>query len=300
MSAPVAICHSSEPCWLEERRKGITASEVPTILHGSALRLWSDKLGLTERTALEGEHLEIGHEAEPFLAGWLAKQIGETVLVDGCLYRHATIPWLMATPDALVRDLDFNCIGLAEFKTRGSIRAWEDGGVPRDVWEQVQIQLEVMDLPCCYVAVLGGLGGAAPLAKRWSRVDRMPEWFEEVKPKLEAFYRSLTEKVAPAPTGSAEDWEALNEVYRPVAEEVVTLGGEMVDVDVEYAALVAEAKVIDAKVSALKAKIAAAMGTAGRGVLPNGVEWTRTVRHRNGYTVQESEYVDTRRKESKK
>jgi predicted phage-related endonuclease len=298
VSVPVLVCHSSDPSWLEERRKGVTASEVPTILHGSALRLWSDKIGMTERAPVEGEHIDIGHEAEPILMGWLSKQIGRPVVPCGSLYRHGSMPWLMATPDAFVEGIDGTTEGLAEIKTRGSIRAWEDGGVPQDVWEQVQIQLEVMDLPVCHVAVLGGLGGSAPLARRWSRIDRMPEWFEGVRPKLEAFHEAVAKQTPPPPTGSEEDWEALNEVYRPVPESVVTLDGEWIDLDVEYAALVESMRADAAKASELKARIAAAMGTAARGVLPNGVVWTRNVRHRKGYTVAESEYIETRRKEA--
>jgi predicted phage-related endonuclease len=55
VSVPVLVCHSSDPSWLQERRKGVTASEVPTILHGSALRLWSDKIGMT---VAESEYIE--------------------------------------------------------------------------------------------------------------------------------------------------------------------------------------------------------------------------------------------------
>lgn len=298
MSAPILICHSSDPRWLEERRKGITASEVPTILHGSALRLWSDKIGITEREPVAGDHIDIGHEAEPLLRWWLQKQIGYPVTECGDLYRHGSIPWLMATPDATVNDSTGLAIALAECKTRGSIRAWEDGGVPQDVWEQVQIQLEVMDLPTCYVAVLGGLGGSAPLARRWSKIERMPEWCEGVRPKLEAFHDAVKNQTPPQPTGSVEDWEALNEMYRPIHESAVSLEGELIDLDEQYAALMEAIKADTAKASQLKARIAEAMGTAARGVLPNGVVWMRSVRRRKGYTVAESEYVETRRKDA--
>ncbi len=97
--------------WLEIRRKGITASEVASLLgveheeNGSPFALFVAK---TTGGDIQGDTdaMMRGRYLEPYVAEKLQASHPELAIMDGGLYRSRERPWQMATFDRLAVDLD--------------------------------------------------------------------------------------------------------------------------------------------------------------------------------------------------
>lgn len=98
---------STEAEWLEARRKGITASEIATVMGlspwDSPYALYHRKLGILPAQA-DAAPLERGRDLEPIIVRKFAEMHPE-MLVTGTgrdLYAHSIRPWQLATPDRLI------------------------------------------------------------------------------------------------------------------------------------------------------------------------------------------------------
>jgi YqaJ-like viral recombinase domain len=102
---PELVCSADDPRWLEERRRGVTATEIVAII-GLAPEAWDEnayslyhkKLGLIPDVHQDNNRLRLGRELEPIIA----RRLRETCDVGGTpagLWRSTARPWQMATPD---------------------------------------------------------------------------------------------------------------------------------------------------------------------------------------------------------
>lgn len=150
--------------WLKERTKGITATDLPTILglnkYRTALDVWTDKVNPN----VEGFEPAIGNmeaafwgiELEDVVAKAWAKDNGFSIRRVGII-AHEDADWQRASLDRLVSGCeDGKCA--VEVKTRSAYVAAEwDAGVPADVKAQVFWQLHVSGLDHIHViALIGG------------------------------------------------------------------------------------------------------------------------------------------------
>ncbi len=95
--------------WLEWRRSGVGASDVPAILGispwASAWSVWASKLGLLPDDQLDDDDpREFGRRAEAMVAPWFHDKTGLYVTGEQMWLTHKAEPWMLATPDALVCD----------------------------------------------------------------------------------------------------------------------------------------------------------------------------------------------------
>lgn len=151
---------ATRPEWLEARRSGITATDLPAILglsnYRTAIDVWNDKTmppaeddpNLAE-AAIWGNRLE-----EPVAQEW-AERAGVKIRRVG-LVSNVDEPWMMASLDRIVTGCAHGRCAL-EVKTRSLYVAetWEKG-VPEDVRAQVMWQLAVTGLDHIHVAALIG------------------------------------------------------------------------------------------------------------------------------------------------
>lgn len=146
--------------WLEQRRHGITATDLPAILglsqYRTAIDVWNEKImpladddpNLAE-AAIWGMRLE-----EPVAQEWAARHDVKVRRVG--LVQNEQVPWAMASLDRLVTGCpDGRCA--LEVKTRSLFvgEQW-DKGLPEDVRTQVMWQLAVTGLDHIHVAALIG------------------------------------------------------------------------------------------------------------------------------------------------
>lgn len=143
--------------WLEMRRQGVGASDIPILLdYGydkTALDLYLDKLGQLEDT--DSDKARIGRIFEDPIAEDWAKQ-SNLMVKRSQTVRHANTEWAFASPDRRVlgcRQHPGSC-GL-EVKTRSSYQTkdWRVG-VPPEVEAQCQWQLYVTGWDAIHIAAV--------------------------------------------------------------------------------------------------------------------------------------------------
>lgn len=161
---PELICSADNPRWLEERRKGVTATDI-TVITGlspddSAYSLYWKKLGQIPDEHTDTPRLRLGRELEPIIINrwqetnpdWYAKDSGT------CLYRSTARPWQMATPDRTAWEMGEEqpvMTGVLEVKSWADWDrdAWADGP-PARVRAQVLWQMDTLDVAVGHVGVL--------------------------------------------------------------------------------------------------------------------------------------------------
>jgi putative phage-type endonuclease len=136
--------------WLQERRKGIGASDSPALLGKSRwktpLHVYLDKTGELPTTPMTTEQVA-GLELEPYVARMYSRVTGHPLSSGGRhVSRLACMPWMSCT-------IDYECdpgrrqgTWLVECKTSQSYDGWGDEGsdqVPPEYWVQAQQQMLV-------------------------------------------------------------------------------------------------------------------------------------------------------------
>jgi putative phage-type endonuclease len=152
----------SDEQWHEWRSQGIGASEVPAILGVSSFAspwsLWAEKTGRVGRSATS-QRQRIGQVLEGAIAQLFHEETGLHVAGEQTWCTHTQHSWAKATVDGfVVPDKDnwdnlflTDALGVLEIKTDGA-PSWD--GIPPRIYEQVQWQMFVTDMPRAWVAVL--------------------------------------------------------------------------------------------------------------------------------------------------
>lgn len=183
------------PEWYAIRRGLLTASDAASALdvkpyasyRGSArAELLKRKLS---NAPLNNMFVAHGQKYEDEARDWAAAALGETV-VDVGLVRHATLPWLAASPDGVTHTGK-----LVEIKCPLK-RALEPAGhVPGHYLPQVQVQMEVCDVDSTlfvqYKPANLSRDGRAHLDV--VVVERDRAWFAANEAKLKAFWEEYME-----------------------------------------------------------------------------------------------------------
>jgi putative phage-type endonuclease len=142
------------PEWLELRKHGIGASDIPVILGMSKYKtpyeLWAEKTGKVEPEPA-GEAAERGHILEDAVATFYEKRTSAKTRRSNGICRLKEHPWAFCSLDRTIEGEE----GLVEIKTSTS-RAWELDPVPDFVQAQVQYQMLVTGAPWVDVAALLG------------------------------------------------------------------------------------------------------------------------------------------------
>ena len=147
--------------WLQARRDGLTATDLPKILgvsqYGTALDVWTVKTGTMPDPFVDNEYAQWGQLLEDVIAREGARRDGISVRRVGVLANRDE-PWQRASLDRLTTGCTPGERCGVEVKTRSAYVAgrWRDD-VPDDTLAQVVWQLHVTGLDHMHVyALLGG------------------------------------------------------------------------------------------------------------------------------------------------
>lgn len=195
------------PEWLRQRHNILSSSEVASALdanlHESSIELLKRKCSpLLDNDLTTSKSINWGEKYEP-----IAKEIFEKItnekIMDVGLIIHSNIPWLGASPDALVLSKK-----LLEIKCPFH-RHIVDGRIPYYYWIQTQMQMEVCDLDECYFLQcrfeendLNSTGhtysGTHPDGTKWylkkytlNVIKRDRDWFARSLPMLNQFWNKV-------------------------------------------------------------------------------------------------------------
>jgi putative phage-type endonuclease len=154
---PEFLCDARNYRWLDERREGVTATDIVTILgmssYDSPFTLYWRKVNEICEVP-DNDRFRLGRALESYAVDrWRDEHTGLSLMTSG-LWRSTLRRWQLATPDRLVY-ANLNLTGVLEVKTWADANrdAWEDGPPPA-VYAQVLWQMDVMDVRTGYVGVL--------------------------------------------------------------------------------------------------------------------------------------------------
>jgi putative phage-type endonuclease len=199
--------------WLEERKKTIGASEVPTIM---GLNPWETPLQLAARRLgripekEETDAMRMGHRLEPVIDAMYQEETGRQTINLGeyTIQYNKDYPYMHCTLDRQVQPcVGRDMPGVGEYKAPGARMAgeWEDG-IPLYVQCQVQAQMAVCKMDWGSVAAL--VGGQTFL---WGDVERNDKFIEQMLAATYMFSDSL--RRGELPDAEKGDHDALKLLY---------------------------------------------------------------------------------------
>ena len=144
--------------WLQLRLKGIGGSEAAAVIGQSPwcsnVELWKRKTGRAESPDISNnEAVQYGHDAEPLLRGLFAidyaHKFKTEYLGEFDMVYHPEHPYIFATLDGRLEELETGRKGVLEIKTTSIVRSmqkekwWNDGKpcIPQQYFVQVLHQL---------------------------------------------------------------------------------------------------------------------------------------------------------------
>jgi len=146
MAVAITQDEAAREQWLRERRRGIGASEVGTILglnpYESPFELYLHKRGEIPAKE-ESLAMWLGHQMEPIIAARYEMETGRFLHDPGeyAIQAHPDYPWLRATLDRTTRYEDGES-GAVELKAPGSDNGdWSECEAPLVYQAQLQIQM---------------------------------------------------------------------------------------------------------------------------------------------------------------
>lgn len=146
------IIPKSHEEWLQERQKGIGASDAGTIIGVNPwktnVQLWEEKTGQREPEDISDKpYVQYGHDAEPYIRELFALDHPELAVMYESPYeiiRNDEYPWLFCTPDGELQDEAGRHGGL-EIKTTEIMHSskWSewDGRIPAQYYCQILHQM---------------------------------------------------------------------------------------------------------------------------------------------------------------
>lgn len=272
--------YDTEADWLAARTTGIGASEAAAVLGlspwKSPLELWAEKAGLVEAPTEEREAIRWGKLIQPLLVKEYARETGRATIEHPAyaLYRDATRPWLLATPDALTWRAEPDRLevpGVVEVKNVTAYKADAWVSEPPLLYQvQVQQQLAVLGYDWGSLAAL--IGGNT---FRWVDVAANADFQEVLILKLEAFWLSVQRESPPPADGSDRTREILAKLYpKPEPGVEVALPPESAAWGQRLTEIEAVLKATGSEKSTLENQLRAAIGAAEIGVAPDGTRWS--------------------------
>jgi putative phage-type endonuclease len=158
---PELVCAASDPRWLAERRRGVTATDITAVLglspYQSPFGLWWEKTSPDMPAQVDSDRLRLGRELESYIVTrWGELQPPEIIIAEAPgLFRSSGRPWQLATPDRLIWPAYSDDRYPLEVKSWADAdkSRWQDGP-PARVRAQVLWQMDTLDVGTGHVGVV--------------------------------------------------------------------------------------------------------------------------------------------------
>lgn len=295
--------------WLEQRRKGIGASDVAAILgecpFRSAMEIYESKVSDSIEDA-QLERFYWGHAMEQPIRdrfnddppddlpdGYWSRNTG-----DFTIYQSKSKPWAQCTPDGLIHPEKSPSPPEGNHQIKNSSQFaghnWDEG-IPIHTRLQVQYEMFVLGVEFSYVSVL--IGGCQYKCFREDRKQNVIDW---MIPKLENFWSMVQAMKEPEIDESESCAKALARLHPDD-------NGETVALDAHYADVFDAIKQNDADIAkakegttSLKNQLRKALGDASFGALADGRSFSWKSQDRKGHVVKPSTFRVLRLHKAKK
>lgn len=293
------------PAWLEERRRGIGASETPVVLGltGSRVKLWLAKTAQLEPEE-SNEAMEWGLRLEDDIVDAYQARTGRRIAATQQFHAHPDHPRMTATLDGIT-----GCRRVVEFKSVGLYgpgRDLGDDGDSESLPDSWVVQTNQQ------LAIAGALGIADPdeadvavfgpgLRLRVYPVRRSDPLIAMAAEAIEAFWRDHVESGIPPEELTAEDAEHVARAFRGETGEMIdrSADADFRDLVEGYARLGETIREAQRDRDRMKAEILMAVGDGAGVLLTGGWEVRRKVVAVKEHLVKASTQVRLTVKEPK-
>lgn len=260
---------------LTRRRQGIGASDVAAIVgldhYRTPFDVWYGKTKEPTGVIPDNGPSRWGHLLEPVIAGEYALQLAEPVVLEESGTLEGPEPWMLATPDRIVRRVETSTRWLLEIKSRSTrtLRDWGESGtdfIPASVLTQVQWQAMVTGDERIDVALF--ITDAREL--RTYTVRRDQGVIDALVEMCGQFWHEFVLTGTPPEIVGQSVTERVRDRFKTAGDDVRIATGDEVSWIAEYARLKAVAKETEDAMKPLATAIQLAIGE-GRGLLADGV-----------------------------
>ena len=278
--------------WLNWRRQGIGASDVPGILgmspyeNQTPLSIYLDKIG--ERPDVkQNAAMKLGLLMEPVILNLYREESGEVIVGEQVRTEHREHKFIRATLDGLTSTGKVVQAKNVDWRKR---EEWGEPGtdeVPDYVACQNHAEMLAYDAHECDVPIL--IGGNE---FRIYHLDRDSEMDRFLIEKMTEFHRRVELRDPPLASLPA-DYETIRRL-KPKYQSTIDLPDEcltLVDMLEEAKGLI---KANTQASEEFKAKLIDAMAGHACALLPDGRRITRKTINRKGFTVEPTSYIDFR------
>jgi len=206
--ADLRFCTEEE--FLRYRRDGVGSSDVAIVRgysnYNTPLGLWQDKTGRVDIDVRSSEAALMGHLMEPLIAVEFAKRYGGTLYQVPYILRSKSHSWMQASCDFAILNEGGNVLtDLEPVEIKNRRYPWDDG-VPRDIQDQLDWQLEVTGLTRGHVVMcLSGM----EIPPQWS-FNRCPMRMAELFTSCAEFWAYV--QLDEPPPMMAEDTRKISHV----------------------------------------------------------------------------------------
>jgi putative phage-type endonuclease len=274
--------------WLEWRKRGLGASDMPAVLgvssHRTPLDVYLAKVGRSRPTE-PTDPQRIGLACEPALATLYEQKTGRTLAAEQIPVSCEAHPHLLATLDGYTA-----CGRIVELKTCGSLKGAELGkpgtdALPREWIVQAHHQMLVADAPAVDFAVLHG---GFSLQFHVFTVERSDAWDSVLVDRGGEFWDRVVMHDPPSPQ-MPWDLDKLADLFPPDGSEMIA-DDELAAAANEWERFKAEESRLEAERKTLEGFIRSAMKGAVSVGLPDGRRLKRIISH----VEQPARYVAAR------
>ena len=273
----------SEDAWLEQRTKGLGASDAAAAIGVSPWKtpyqLWAEKVGLVEAPDLsDREWIEWGHRLEPIIAKAYAERSGRTVELwpQYGLVLHKHHEWLCCTPDAVqcgdppAEIADRDSMGILQVKSTGAFLAKDWDNDP-PVYYQVQLQHELEVTGCDWGTLAVLIGGQKLL---WFDAVRNQKFILAMMAAEDEFWIRVMSKEPPEVDESPETRKILQQLHPQDNGESIALPPPAILWDEQLETTKRELKELESQKRLLENRLRAAIGDNTFGCLPDGTTYS--------------------------
>lgn len=263
--------------WLEMRRTGIGGSDAAAILglssYRTALDVFAEKLGIVPASETT-EAQQWGLLLEPLILEEYGRRTGKKVerWPPHTIWRSSEEPWLICTPDGLVRD-DPRGLGVVQIKT-GSLLAekeWAAGEAPLE--HQIQVAHEMAVTGATWGVIPVFLLGYAPRLE-WIEMQRNEAFIEKLLAHERYFWERVQRQDPPPPEDPEDKARWIKRFFTRVDRPTVDLPMDLAAKDAQLQEVKERQKQLEVQRTDLENTIKEAIGSAEVGILPTGVRYT--------------------------
>jgi putative phage-type endonuclease len=256
--------------WLKARDSGIGASEAAIIF---GVNPWESPFSLYQRKRgeIEGqpdnERMAWGRKLEHIVGETFAEETGREVWkhpLGAHLLRSRACPWLLATPDYEQQNPRLATAGLLECKTTGE-RFAEDWSEEAPLYYQIQVQQQLFVTGRLYASIACLIGGQKFI---FTHVVRNEAFLKTLVARTKKFWQ-MVQDGTPPPLDASESTIATLKKMREDGR-VITLPKEVLVWHDRLVLATEQRKKSEEEEKMCKNQIASMLGTATRGLLPEG------------------------------